>query len=100
MPTIIKTCKRPWLPESKPQQGRIHGNTKFYQSMAWRNLRAIKMREQPLCEECMKKEIITPAKVVDHITPINKGGDPLSLLNLQSLCSQCHNMKSGREAHQ
>lgn len=100
MPTIKKSCQRPWMSVSKPQEGRVHSNTKFYQSMAWRNLRAVKIREQPLCEECMKREILTPARVVDHIIPINKGGSPLDLNNLQSLCNRCHNIKSGREAHQ
>lgn len=100
MPTISKKCKRPWMPERKSQEGRIHSNTKFYQSMPWRRLRAIKIAEQPLCEECLKKGILIPAKVIDHIVPINKGGNPLDINNLQSLCSSCHNQKSGKESHQ
>ncbi len=95
MPTIKKSVRRPWQPERKPQEGRIHSNTKFYQSPQWRKLRALQLEQQPLCEDC--KTI--PARVADHITPINQGGEPLSIDNLQSLCHTCHNRKSGRESH-
>ncbi len=99
MPTIKKSVRRPWQPERKAQEGRIHSNTKFYQSPQWRRLRALQLERQPLCEECLKQNKHTTAKVADHIQPINKGGEPLSLDNLQSLCHACHNRKSGREAH-
>ncbi len=95
MPTIKKSVRRPWQPERKAQEGRIHSNTKFYQSPAWRKLRALKLEQNPLCEQCGMKS----AKVADHITPINQGGEPLDINNLQSLCHTCHNCKSGREAH-
>lgn len=36
---------------------------------------------------------------MDHITPINEGGDRYDFNNLQGLCDKCHNKKSGREAH-
>ncbi|MBO5821073.1 MAG: HNH endonuclease [Alistipes sp.] len=42
---------------------------------------------------------ITPATIVDHITPINSGGARFDFTNLQGLCDTCHNKKSGREAH-
>lgn len=100
MPTIKKTCRRPWMPVKEVQTGRKHSNTKFYQSMPWRRLRAVKIGEQPFCEECFKKDIVIGAKVVDHIVPINKGGAALDMNNLQSLCSPCHNRKSGRESRQ
>ena len=99
MPTIKKTVRRPWQPVRKPQAGRIHTNTKFYQSPPWRKLRALKMAQQPMCQECELKGIIKPARVADHIIPINQGGEPLNIENLQSLCNTCHNRKSGRESH-
>lgn len=99
MPTLKKTCRRPWQPEHKPQAGRIHANTEFYQSTAWRKLRAEKLRRQPLCEKCEQQGKATPAQMVDHVRPINEGGAALDLENLQSLCHACHNRKSGRERH-
>lgn len=100
MPTIKKTQRRPWQPERKPHEGRKHSNSAFYQSTEWRKLRAIKIQIQPLCEECLRKGMYSIAKVIDHIKPINQGGASLSMDNLQSLCSGCHNRKSGLEARQ
>ena len=87
------------MAERKPQEGRKYSNTKFYQSTAWRKLRKVKLEQNPLCEECFKKGVHTPAKVVDHIVPINRGGAALDIVNLQSLCDRCHNVKSARESH-
>ncbi len=99
MPTLKKSVHRPWMPKHEPHAGRTNPNTKFYQSRAWRKLRVVKLAQQPICEDCFLRGIATPAQVVDHIVPINKGGAPLDLNNLQSLCYACHNRKSGQEAH-
>lgn len=99
MPNIKKSCRRPWMAERKPQEGRKHSNTKFYQSTTWRKLRKVKLEQDPLCEECLKKGIHTPAKVADHIVSINQGGAALDIANLQSLCDRCHNIKSAKESH-
>ncbi len=77
MPHLKRTVRRPWLPEHKPQSGRRHVNTEFYRSAAWRKLRLVKLDQQPLCEECLKHDRHTPAQMVDHIVPINRGGAPL-----------------------
>ncbi len=97
MPSIKKHTKRPWLPERKPFAGFQHHNTDFYQSRKWRTLRALKLQKDPLCEECMRKGMLVPAQMVDHIVPINKGGAPLALNNLQSLCNHCHAVKTARD---
>ena len=97
MPSIKKHTKRPWLPEKKPFAGFQHHNTDFYQSRTWRTLRALKLQKDPLCEECMRKGMLVPAQMVDHIVPINKGGAPLDLNNLQSLCNHCHAVKTARD---
>lgn len=97
MPLFPKSVRRPWQPERKPQQGRRRANSAFYQSSAWRKLRAVKIERQPLCEECLRRGVTTSAQVVDHIVPINKGGNPLDPANLQSLCHLCHNRKSAKD---
>ena len=97
MPTIKKRTKRPWIPEKKSHEGYRHHNTKFYQSTAWRKLRAEKLRQNPICEQCIRIGLIIPAQVVDHIVPINKGGAALDIDNLQSLCHPCHNRKSAMD---
>ena len=100
MPVIKKTVRRPWMKERKAFSGeRVAPNRSFYHSSAWRALRNRFIADHPLCAECLEKGVITPATVVDHIKPINEGGEPLDENNLQSLCARCHNKKSAREAH-
>ena len=50
-----------------------------------------------MCEECLKAGRLTPAQMVDHIVPINKGGARLDIENLQSLCNACHARKSAKD---
>ena len=99
MPILKKSVRRPWMPEYQVQGRRLQPNTKFYQSTAWRNLRKVKLEQDPLCEECLKKGFQTPAQVADHIVASNQGCEMLDIHNLQSLCHPCHNKKSGIEAH-
>lgn len=67
MPTLKKSPRRPWRPKHEPFEGFTHHNTEFYQSRRWRALRAMKLQQQPLCEECLRKGRMTPAEMVDHI---------------------------------
>ena len=97
MPKLKRTTHRPWLPQRKPFEGYRHHNTEFYQSTSWRKLRALKLEQAPMCEECLKAGRLTPAQMVDHIVPINKGGAPLDIENLQSLCNACHARKSAKD---
>lgn len=100
MPVIKKNERRPWEPKPQgPQTGRANPNSKFYQSTKWRKLRKSYIAANPLCVFCLERGEHVAANIVDHITPINQGGAPLSESNLQSLCHKCHNKKSGREAH-
>lgn len=36
----------------------------------------------------------TPAKHVDHVVPVARGGAELDASNLQSLCHPCHSRKT------
>lgn len=69
----------------------------FYSSSAWVKLRNLKRRLTPLCEHCEKLGILTPFHTIDHIKPISEGGEPLDMNNLQTLCKQCHAIKTGKE---
>lgn len=70
---------------------------KFYNSGRWRRLRNYKIKKDPLCELCLKKDLIAQAKIADHIIPRDEGG-PDTLENLQSLCVQCERKKHKRGA--
>jgi len=106
------------VPTSPPRHGqkRVEANRKenqkeynktrrtgqaFYYSGLWRRVRNRYMRENPLCVECKKKGgYVVVAKIVDHIIPINEGGEALAIDNLQSLCQMHHNQKTARERGQ
>lgn len=64
----------------------------------WRRLRAIVMREEPLCRECTKNGRVEPTTEVDHIVP-HRGDEQLRLdrKNCQGLCTPCHSAKTARE---
>jgi 5-methylcytosine-specific restriction protein A len=67
---------------------------RFYQRIAWKNVRALQLQLEPLCRLCRSNGKLIAATVVDHRTPIAEGGAELDLDNLQSLCSPCHNAKT------
>ena len=69
----------------------------IYNSKEWQELRIAKLRANPLCEECMKEGIVTAARCVHHIVPIEtaRTKDEMKLLafdehNLMALCFACH----------
>ena len=62
----------------------------------WRKARAWYLQQHPLCVECLRKNKIAPATVVDHIVP-HRGDKKLfwDMYNWQSLCKDCHDRKTG-----
>jgi len=64
---------------------------KIYNTKRWQVLRRSVLFNHPLCE-CG-----AIATDVDHINPIEHGGDPWARSNLQSLCHRCHSMKTRSE---
>lgn len=71
-----------------------------YNTGTWKRLRLAKLKDQPLCEACLRREVIEPAVAVDHIIAIEKGGEPFPPLDqLMSMCSACHNSKTNAVDH-
>ena len=70
--------------------------SKFYGSAAWRRVREqALMRDNGLCQHCLKDNNITHADMVDHIIPIRVDWSKrLDINNLQSLCNSCHAVKT------
>lgn len=69
----------------------------FYGSKAWHQCRKAYLSMHPLCERCLKRGDVTPAKIVHHreyITSsnINDINIILDYNNLESLCQSCHNV--------
>ena len=72
-------------------------NQEFYDSTAWRKLSRLYRRLNPLCVDCKAKGIAKAVQIVDHVIPIEQGGERLAMSNLQSLCIACHNTKTAGE---
>lgn len=76
-----------------PKTPRIQANRGFYNSARWDRLRKAKLARDPLCEiryHCKGD----PADSVDHIQPIEAGGEQMDIANLQSACRRCHTWKT------
>ena len=78
--------------QEAPEQQRA-----FYKSIEWQRCRSEYLsRVGGLCERCMSKGIIRPARIVHHkeYITLNNITDPSVLLssdNLEALCQDCHN---------
>ncbi|MEY9098235.1 hypothetical protein ABIA24_001144 [Sinorhizobium fredii] len=71
-----------------------------YSTATWQRLRAAKLSASPLCEPCIRREVVEPATVVDHIVAISKGGEPFPPLSgLMAMCEPCHNAKTNAKDH-
>jgi 5-methylcytosine-specific restriction endonuclease McrA len=66
---------------------------RLYSSKRWRITRERVLYEQPLCA-CGCDRIATD---VDHIVPIEAGGNPWARHNLQALAAECHGRKTRQE---
>lgn len=71
-----------------------------YHSARWRKLRKQALiRDEYLCQECLKKGYYTPADVVDHIREIKDDiSKAFDIDNLNSLCHKHHNIKTRKES--
>lgn len=73
---------------------------KIYNTQRWRDLRAWKMTNYPLCEECLKNDKTTAVEDVHHIVSFMSTDDPVERNrlafdydNLMSICKECHAKK-------
>jgi 5-methylcytosine-specific restriction protein A len=73
----------------------------IYKTARWLRLRAAHLSSEPLCQcsdpQCghhQGRECWRPGYAVDHITPIERGGDAWAEENLQTLCLSCHSRKT------
>lgn len=63
----------------------------------WMVTRARWLSDHPLCVHCMERGIAKPATQLDHIIPLIDGGKDDDT-NYQSLCYDCHSVKTAEEA--
>lgn len=72
---------------------------RFYHSVAWKKLRDyIWIRDNGMCQQCLKEKKITIGKIVDHIIPIEIDWNKrLDEDNVWLLCQSCHNKKTAED---
>jgi 5-methylcytosine-specific restriction endonuclease McrA len=86
MPHILKI--------KQPSKAATKAHDSFYDSPAWRKLRAHKLKLNPLCEYCEKKDKHVWGKIADHLLPRLLWPElSLDLNNLRSCCDKCHQKK-------
>lgn len=67
----------------------------------WRDrVRPQQLLDFPYCQTCIEKDELVPAKEVDHIIPLEEGGEPFDPANLRSQCKRCHVIKTAEENRQ
>jgi 5-methylcytosine-specific restriction protein A len=97
LPNRLATTRRaaPWGGDSQERgtrQQRGYG-------AAWDRLRlCILKRDYHLCQPCLRAERISHASIVDHVTPKAEGGSD-EPDNLQTICADCHRVKTQAEAN-
>lgn len=66
-------------------------------SSNWDKVRLIKLRQDPLCEDCLKVNSVTPAKLVHHDKTVRERPDlTYNMDNLVSLCEACHGKRHSK----
>ncbi|WP_075498370.1 HNH endonuclease [Moritella viscosa] len=72
-------------------------NNDIYNSTKWKRLRARKLKANPICEECLTYNVVTPTDIIDHVIEINDNSElAYCYSNLRSLCHSCHNTKTAK----
>jgi len=69
----------------------------FYKTYKWRKTSEQFRKVNPLCVQCKEEGRTRKADVVDHIKPIQEGGEHFEQSNLQSLCHKHHNKKTAKD---
>ena len=93
----------PWKPPrhnplpDRPRPGRVDRRVSACKrglDRKHRKMREQELREQPLCEECLKEGFVAMADTIDHVTPLAEGGAPHDPNNRRPMCGR-HNFSRG-----
>ena len=101
-PRTPRPCPRPGCPNLRPcpdhtrpdnRTDRTQSRT-VYNSTQWKNLRRQILELNPDCNGYPEGICHNGATEVDHVLPVEDGGDPFDETNLQPLCKRCHSRKT------
>jgi 5-methylcytosine-specific restriction endonuclease McrA len=100
-----RRCTTPWCggiatrggkcPSCRTAADRDRKTGSIYNTPRWKALRKRVLEDEPVCRICRAE----PSTQADHIIPIEEGGDPWDLHNLQGLGASCHSRKTNAERH-
>ena len=65
----------------------------LYNSSKWKATRDRFRSAFPLCQACERQGRVTAGNLVDHVVEYKPGDDFFDLKNLETLCTECHNVK-------
>ena len=83
---------------NRGKKNRIEGTTaeRGY-DRDWRLLSESIRKDRPLCEDCLARNLTTPATECHHILKIKDAPkERLNPSNVMSLCSECHRIRTER----
>jgi 5-methylcytosine-specific restriction endonuclease McrA len=75
----------------------MYKKSPLYERRAWRRRSSLTLASQPLCIECLRKGIVEPAVVCDHIEPHHGDANKFWNSKTQGLCRACHAIKTNKE---
>lgn len=96
MPDAAPTHRWPW--QNDPGKSEYRGPN-VYHTARWQRVRTMKLRRNPMCEECERQGRTTEAVDVHHKHAVRDGGDVFNLDNLEALCKACHGRETRRESN-
>lgn len=70
---------------------------RLYKTARWRRIRDAKLRQDPLCEWCLEREIVEPATEVHHDGPHRGDIERFYEGPFISTCKACHASRGQRE---
>ncbi len=86
---------RPW--QQPPQQKELKIADSFYSQKKWKDKRKRYFYSNRWCEIGLRQGYYNEAKELDHIIPMQYGGDPYNDNNLQGLTKRVHTFKTKKE---
>jgi len=92
--------ERPWnLKKARVSQPAMSDRPRdpFYHTTRWKKESRAFRQANPLCVECKKEGITSPAEITDHIIPKDICSDPWDQGNWQGLCKKHHAVKAVRD---
>jgi len=84
--------------ERERSRARREATKGVYKTKMWQRRRMQVFSRDPLCADGRVCGGKAPSMEVDHVIPLDQGGDRYAMSNLRGTCSACHHAKTAQEA--